>query len=621
MRKNLIVLLVVVGIGSVAYCVEAETRLKEQVSAYRNLLETHTRVKALDERQLEQSRQKMIQASQDFEVYLNRGKAEHTSGWKRYLKWMEMQQTLAQSTPDVDVLKDVLVKYRRDEKGLEQPPFTEFRGSLNSYLTLLRFAASDELTDAEDTLLDDLALRLARYEVEPKRSDALAIGERLAYLDVSGAASGELLDSLRKRFDHPNGFLRVNNRMVSQMLQRDVDDTRAFSRNDGQVTTRGTARTTGKVSMRTAPWTAGAAFDVRLLGTITAPNMVSQQRNVTVYSSCRTRVDAWKRIKFTETGFQMEPARAYCNSDIRIKDISARGPVIEMLAGRRVDRDLPEFEQQSSQISRREITQQVDDEVEGAIKEADHVYNDFFRTPLIRFGALPKRMDFYTTTDHVGATVHMTGGDRLGAPGDHPALDPQYDIGLQFHESFIDNYCAAMFAGKTVTDKQWVTIMNIMTGIEPRALWVHDRADRWSFAFHEQRPLEVDFRDSLLTFSLRSHAITRAGKTTQRTALVRATYKVELGRDGVSFARQGALVTRWEDEQDGDDELIDFVAHKFSGVLQPELHFDGLVPPAGGSLGKLRQIQFRKFETTRGWLTMGFELIADEPKEAAKEEK
>ena len=621
MRRILSILLAVVSLGSLAPCADAETRPKEPVSSYRNFLESHTHVRTLSRELVEKSRQHVLQATRDFESFLKLGTAEQTSGWKKYLNWAEMQQALAGSSPDVDILSAVLRRYRRDEKGLEQLAFTRIRSRLGDYLTLRRYAASDELSDVEHTLLDDLAIRLARYEVDPHRDDSLAIGERLAYLELSSGASPEVLTVLRERFDHPNSFLRVKNRMVRQMLKRDLNDERVFSRSDGQVTTRGTAYTTGKVSMQTSPSAHGAAFDVRMVGLIDAPNMVSRQRNVTVRSSCRTQVNAWKRITFTDTGFTLEPARAVCDSTIQINDISARGPVIEALAGRRADRKLPEFEQESAKIAQREITAQIDKEVETAIKEADHVYHDLFRTPLIRFGALPKRMDFSTTMDHVHATIHMTGGDRLGAPGEPPLIDPKFDIGLLLHESFIDNYCAIMFGGKTIRDKQWVNIMNIMTGVEPRVLWVHDRTDRWSFTFHEQRPLEVDFRDGLMTFTMRSSAVMRAGQTFERSVLIRAAYRMDIGRHSVSFVRQGDLVTRWDDTATDagqqtranpkDDELIAFLARKFNGVLQPEIHFDGLVPPAGGSLGKLRQIQIRKFDLTSGWMTIGFEVVAE----------
>lgn len=623
MRRIFCVLLGAIALSTIAVPTGAETRLKEQVSQYRETLRSHTQVQAVTPQQLEATRQEVLQASAEFDKFLSRGNAKNTDAWKQYLEWSPMRESLAESTPDVDVLKAALRKYYRDEQGLELDPFTRFRARLDEYVMLQEYATSQELGDADEALLDDLAYRLARYDVEPRRGDALAIGRVLTYLEVSGSISPELLAALRKRFDRPNGYLRVNNNLVSQMLRRDVDDTRSFSRADGQVTTRGTARTVGKVFTETAPSRQGAAFDVRLQGTIASPNLVSTQRNVTVYSSCLTNVNAWKRVLFTDEGFTLTPARALCRSNISINGVSARGPFIELMAERRAGREVPNYEQQSSGIARREITSQIDDEVTTAMKEANHVYVDYFRKPLIRFGALPQRMDFFTTLDHVGAVIHMAGDNRLGAPDERPTLDPGFDIGMVMHESLMDNYCRALLAGKTIQDAQWANIMSILTGTEPRALWVHDRTAPWSFTFHEERPIEVDFRDGLLTISLRSHEVTRAKKAFPETVLVRAIYRIDLGRDGAVFVRQGALTTKLDGNPSAETveqhaDLIAFLHKKFGGVMQSELHFDGLVPPAGGSLGKLRQIQMRKIEPLNGWLTLGFEVV---PEAVAEDKK
>ena len=621
MLRNLLLILIVIVAAAVVVVEDAaaETRLKERISSYRSALDTMGPFEPLADVQIEASRQRLLRSADDFETFLNRAPAEDVAGWKRYLYWSQMHEALEQPSPDVELLSTVLRQYHRDELGLEQKSFRRFRSRLDEYVTLLQFAAAEELAVEPQVLFDDLALRLARYDAEPRRSDALAIGLRLKYLEMTGNASPDLLARLREPIDHSNGFLRVSNRMVQQMLRRDVRDQRAFSRNDGQVVTRGTASTVGRVFMQTVPWAEGAAFDVRLIGSINSPNMVSRQRNIVVRSSCATQVSAWKRVKFTDEGFTIEPARAHCNSNIQINSVSARTRMVERLAERRAESSLPEYEQQSAGMARQEITSQIDSEVEGALKEAGHVYHDFFRTPLIRYGALPEEMDFSSTKDRIEANVRMAGDGRLAAPFARPQIDPSFDIGLLLHESLIDNYCSAMLGGKTILDKQWVNIMNVMTGVEPRALWVHDRTDRWSFSFHPSRPLEVDFRDGLVTISLRSRQVTRAKRTLPRTILVSGTFRVELNRDGAVLVRQGDLVTRFDDEGAGsahptsgqDDEWIQFIARKFNAILQPEMHFDGLVPPAGGSLGKLRQIQIREFDTADGWMTMGFEFNAD----------
>jgi len=612
--RYLSILLGMIGIAAFSTPVEAENLLQSQAEAYRELLAQHVRVQTPSPERLEESRKRLLQATSDFESYLSRGKRDHADGWKSYLRWTSMQHTLNTPTPNLSVLNTSLQKYYCDTKGLEQPAFMSVRAALDDYVTKLRYASPEDPVGHTVFSIDELAMRLARYDLAPSREDAHAIGRDLTFLEVSESAPPALVNSLRQRFDRPNGYFRVNNSMVSMMLKREVKDTRPFSRTDGAVTTRGKAHTDGHVFMELSPYEEGAAFLVRLMGTVRSPDIVSQQRNITVRSSCVTEIDVRKRVKFTDAGFTYESAQANADSTIQIKDVSARGTLIERLAEGRAERQKSEYEQQSSQIARREITGQIDDEVSKAMKEANHVYIDFFRNPLMRVGTFPKKMDFYSTREHVGATIHLTSQGRLGSVGEPPELDTEFDIAGALHESLIDNYCNKGLSGALVLDKGWAKIMNILTGTEPRALWVHDRTDPWSFTFHDERPLEVDFRDGLMTLTLRSREATRASNHWKRSLLVRASYRIAIEGKDATLYREGPVVTQLDDGLDEtaeDAKMVKFLARKFGGVFQPELHFDGLVPPAGGSLGKLRQIELRKAEPEQGWLNVGFRLVPD----------
>ena len=55
-------------------------------------------------------------------------------------------------------------------------------------------------------------------------------------------------------------------------------------------------------------------------------------------------------------------------------------------------------------------------------------------------------------------------------------------------------------------------------------------------------------------------------------------------------------------------EIVSFLTKKFSAFYQKDLYFDGMVPPVGGSGGKLRQLQLTRFSTDAGWLLLGYSL-------------
>ncbi|REJ67910.1 MAG: hypothetical protein DWQ31_10075 [Planctomycetota bacterium] len=608
-----------------AAIVQAETALDQQISHYRELLRRGTNLQPLGARELAASRRSLLVATGRLESYLSRAGADAATAWKNDLQWPAMRETLEREQPDLAVLKSARMRYFRNVPGLEEPAFVTLRSSLDDFLIRTRYAEAALAQQNSQRLLEEFALRLARYERHPTRDDALAIGQTLAFLELSGSASDELLDTLRARFDHPNGFMRVSNRLIGSMLRRVIDDVRPFNRSSGRITTRGTARTTGDVYLQPVPSTADAAFDIRLIGTIRSPDMVSRQRNVVVRSTCVTQVDARKRVRVTNGGITFESASANCRSELEVVDVDAPRRFVERLASRRANRQISQYESETEGIARREISGQLDTEVDVPIKEANNVFNNHFRVPSIRFGAWPKQMDFYSRFDHVGANVHIAGTGRIGAPQPRLPDADEFDLGLLFHESFLDNYCAAMFAGRTIVDRQWANLVSIMTGREPRSLWVHDRTPSWSITFHELRPLEVDFDDDRFTISIRTQAATRGEELLDRPVLLAATYRVELGRDGAVLVREGDLTAQFDDGLDSasaeaaaasegtslEQEMLAMLAYKFNGVLQPEMHFDGLVPPAGGSLGRLREIEMQAFRAREGWLTLGFRLRGD----------
>ena len=97
----------------------------------------------------------------------------------------------------LEALKAVRLQYYRDKQGLEQPEFTAVRSQLDDYLARLHYAGTIERAGSDPTLLDNLAMRLARYEIHPTREDSLVIGELLEYLEMTGSATPELDDTVK----------------------------------------------------------------------------------------------------------------------------------------------------------------------------------------------------------------------------------------------------------------------------------------------------------------------------------------------------------------------------------------------------------------------------------------
>ena len=69
-----------------------------------------------------------------------------------------------------------------------------------------------------------------------------------------------------------------------------------------------------------------------------------------------------------------------------------------------------------------------------------------------------------------------------------------------------------------------------------------------------------------------------------------------------------AEVARLDSEE---QEFLDFIQWKFNAIMPDALYADGLVPPAGGSFGLLRQLLPKEYSFHDGWMVIGYQLVDD----------
>jgi hypothetical protein len=110
--------------------------------------------------------------------------------------------------------------------------------------------------------------------------------------------------------------------------------------------------------------------------------------------------------------------------------------------------------------------------------------------------------------------------------------------------------------------------------------------------------------------TLRLAALTRGEKHFEQPIEIEARLVPQITRDGPALVREGDLTIRFTSPINPEVESRQqaFLTRKFSAIFPAELHFNGLTPPTGGSLGKLRHLSLAEFSSAHGWLTLGYEL-------------
>jgi len=563
--------------------------------------------------QLDTARQQARSAAQSLETWLSTADARVVDAWKNYLQWDQLQQQLARSQPDPVALRALLDRFYRNQPGLEKPQFLALRESLQHYsdlATALRATMLERPGQAAPFGARDLlAERIERYANHPTADQAHAIARQVGQLRLVHGPSHPLVAAADERLDRPNGYIQISRSFIAGMLERPITHSCSVDEELLGTVSHGTATTRGQVTVEFQPSDRRGVLDICLRGQTVMDDNVATKGPATIYSSTRTQVEARKRVEFDATGLDVTRTRAHCTTDMSIDNIAADRALIERIAWRRAEKMQPELQQAASRKAEQRVEEMFDEEANVPLVKAQDFLMSQFRHPLLRMGAFPETFRFSTRPGYLRVTIRQREAFQLAAPNAPPAIDPTDDMSFLVHQSLLNNSTERLLGGRTLDDKQLLEFMKILTGSSPRPLWVHERADRWAAVCADERPLEMEFRDGRITITFRLQGIDRDGEHAQVPVSVAGTFAMASTIDGVKLTRQGDLdiaVGRPDESASQNDELYTFVRRKFRGVLMPEIYFDGLVPPAGSSWDRLRNLAITRLDARDGWLTIAY---------------
>jgi hypothetical protein len=373
--------------------------------------------------------------------------------------------------------------------------------------------------------------------------------------------------------------------------------------------TQGPAFTSGHVSFAVVPDGNSGALEVRLQGLTQCPANVAQRRQVRVHTTSTTSIAATKRVDLSETGLALAPAIAWCSTSAQIQAVQAGSRLVERIAMRRASKMLPDAEAAASRKAEAHSSAKLDERADAGLGGINDMYRGQILAPLLRQDACPQ-LKFWTDTQHLRLAISQHNHRQLAPAGSVPQFSDSHDLALAAHESMIENFSQSMLGGLTVRDQAWHDMLNLFTGTAPRALWVHDRAVRWSVTFDDERPLAADFSEGRMGLTLRLANVRRGDEELSVPVEIEARLIPLKAREGPAVARDGDVEIRFLESLPEEEAALwrTFLARKFQAVFPPEIHFDGLVPPAGGTLGRLRHLHLVEFDCQDGWARLCYEL-------------
>ena len=555
------------------------------------------------------AKERMTEALDQLDQLLSKASPAQRQQWEDFLRVATIREQLGKQAIDLPSLRKVQERYFLDEPGVELPAVLAVRRALADLLIAAEFSQDQAPQALYRQKLSQLEQCVARLDANFSDEAALSVGALAAWLEPLSPEGKELAAAFRRQYCRPNGIAQVSQHFMNLMLAKAVAEQRFISDVIMGTPTSGVANTHAQVYFGTVPSDRRGTLEVRLEGWVDCPANVAQRRRISIITAAQTSIRASKQVQVSDQGLTLAPATAACATAVQISDVQAGSRFVERLALRRANQLAPEAQEVASRKAEAEASSKLDEQANAALGRMNKMFCEKIRAPLIRRGAIPAQLQFSTDDRHLRLLIAQFNSVQLGAAGEPPALPAEIDLGGCVHETLINNACETLLKGVTIEDQAWRELMNVLTGSSPRQLWVHDRAERWSVVMAGQRPLGVRFADGRIAVTFSFQSVTRGGRTHDSPVKITARFRPQITADGPAFARDGDLqIDIAGSDDDGDDELRQFLARKFGAVLPEELHLSGLVPPAGASLGKLRQLDLTVLSSEGGWLSLGYRL-------------
>jgi len=558
---------------------------------------------------LESARQRLAASVDRLEQFLARGKTDAAARWSKWLDLPALRKQLTADQPDLSALEPIEQRLYDNYAGLELPAFLAIRRDLSAFRTAGEYAAANSPQELYRQRVKELASFVTRMAERPTYADGHQAGQTLGWLEALDENGGSLANEVRKQLCHVNGFAQTSARLGNVLFQRNVAERNYIAEMVLGSYMRGVAITQGQLALGMVPSGDHGTLEILLRGQVSYPANVADKRRISVYSSGYTTIDAKKQILVDDQGLRLSRAAAQAATNVNIQDIDAPR-LLERISWRRAGRLTPEAEEMTSRRAESEAASSLDQQADASLGKINDVFCQKVRSPLIRFNALPAEMHVWTDPTHLHFSLCQHNEFQLAATGPAPPLPSSYDLGGRVHESMINNLAEPMLGGRSIEDKTWLEILHLILGAPPRALWVHDRAERWSVTFAKKLPVVTRFEGDRMGITLHLSGVTRGGQWIEKPVEIETSFILKITKEGPAFFRDNDLVVRLPDatEQNHDASLREFLMRKFGAIFPPELYFYGLTPPAGGSLGKLQLLKTAEFSSAGGWLTLAYEL-------------
>jgi hypothetical protein len=415
-------------------------------------------------------------------------------------------------------------------------------------------------------------------------------------------------------------YARFSGRLLSVGLDRDVNEMTPVQDEILGTAITGTGHTQAHVHFGLVPNAHRAQLETVFTGS-TAATTVGINGPAIIHSTSTTSLEGHKNLLVGFGGIVSGSCATACactHSCINCIDTcecGMKGNIVVKVATRRSARKKPEAEAIASDHAAARLRGRMDTNIGGELTATNQRYHDKFLDPIWKRGVLPHDVHLATTTDFLYLVGTESSANQTAASGGPTAFTGPHDLGLQLHESFVNNAASTLLAGKTLTDEDFKKTLVDVLGRVPADF---DEKSAFIVVFPEQEPVVAKFDNDMVTISVHGMQFKADEDRQIPEATITAEYKIDRSASGTRLLLQedpskpakdaekkNYLTIKFKTQRLGTAANEPILRKKFGKIFRPEIVLNTVLP---GNWQKAGQLPIAQVNSQWGWLTLGWAM-------------
>lgn len=441
-----------------------------------------------------------------------------------------------------------------------------------------------------------------RFESGVSPADAASAKDALQAL--GRVASGRATDLTRAIMDHymaPNVRIAVHRRFVERMMPEATVTTSPMQDYVLGRKVRGTSTVEQSMAIAFVPDAEKIRLELLVRGEV-ASRTVTDAGPAAIHSRGEASFTVRKPISLSAQGLAFGTALGSASNQSQLGTIQTSfdgvplmGSIMERIVRNQADESKPQAAREVNEKIISRACRQVDQQSEPKFGElADRVRTRIWN-PMVELGLEPTAVAMESTADLATMRLRLAAVTQLAAHTPRPRAPADALLGLQVHESTLNNGCERMdLAGRTFALEDLIRTVCQRIGIEPRI--PDDLPESVSVAFAAQQPLRLEFRDGLVHIRLSLDAI-ESGRRSWYDVVAEVAYRPTSSGPQVLLERSGQIHLP-------DRKGLELPLRTIFAKIFPKERPIALLPPAVAKNPRLADLRAVQLVSTDGWFAL-----------------